>query len=60
MPVDPNTLLRFCRAVEETTEAGLQLYCREDLVAAKDALKVLKSDVEQALQRIGQLTSPLN
>lgn len=57
LPVDPNTLLTFCRAVEETTNAGLQLYSREDLLAAKEALKALRTEVELAQVRLDQLTA---
>ena len=58
MPIDPNTLLMFCRAVEETTKAGLQLFSREDLLAARKALEVLKFEVERAKLQIAQLTGP--
>ena len=56
MPVDPNTLLTFCRALEETAKVGLQLYSREDLLATQEALELLKEDVERALVGIAQLT----
>ena len=60
MDADPIELFKFCRAVEETAKAGLQLYSREDLLATGEALEALKEDVERALSRIGQLTSTLN
>jgi hypothetical protein len=48
----------FCRAVEETTKAGLQLFSREDLLAARKALEALSLEVERAKLQIAQLTGP--
>jgi hypothetical protein len=44
--VDANRLLTFCRAVEETSDAGLVLFCRGDLTATAEVLEALKKDVE--------------
>ena len=56
MPVDPNRLLTFCRAVEETADAGLMLFDRQDLLATIENLEVLKHDVERAILRLASLT----
>ena len=56
MGIDANRLLTFCRAVEETSDAGLALFSRNDLIAAAEELVALKKDVERALLRLAQLT----
>jgi hypothetical protein len=56
MSVDPNRLLIFCRAVEETADAGLMLFGRQDLLATIENLESLKRDVERALLRLTSLT----
>jgi len=55
--IDANRLLTFCRAVEETSDAGLVLFSRDDLTAAAEELVALKKDVERALMRLAQLTA---
>jgi hypothetical protein len=55
--VDANRLLTFCRAVEETSDAGLLLFSRDDLIATTEELEALKIDVERALMRLAQLTA---
>ena len=56
MSVDPNRLLTFCRAVEETADAGLMLFDRQDLLATIENLEALKQDVERAIFRLASLT----
>jgi hypothetical protein len=55
--IDANRLLTFCRAVEETSDAGLALFSRDDLITAAEGLVALKKDVERALTRLAQLTA---
>lgn len=57
MAVDANRLLTFCRVVEETSDAGLVLFSRDDLIATAEELEALKKDVERALMRLAQLTA---
>ena len=57
MSVDPNTLLTFCRAVEDTADAGLMMFDRQDLLATIEELEVLKADVDRALLRLSSLTA---
>jgi len=56
MSVDPSRLLTFCRAVEETADAGLMLFDRQDLLATIENLEALKQDVERAILRLASLT----
>jgi hypothetical protein len=58
MLVDPSTLLTFCRAVEDTADAGLVLFTREDLLRAAEALEALKEEVDRALVRLSSLVAP--
>ena len=57
MGIDADRLLTFCRAVEETSDAGLVLFSRDDLITAAEELEALKKDVERALLRLAQLTA---
>jgi hypothetical protein len=56
MSVDPSRLLTFCRAVEETAEAGLLLFDRQDLLATIQELEALRADVERAIVQLASLT----
>jgi len=57
MSVDANRLLIFCRAIEETSDAGFMLFDRQDLLATMQELEALKKDVERALVRLSLLTT---
>jgi len=55
MPADPLRLLSFCRAMEESSEDGLQMLDRESLLAVHRVLTVVKEEIERTL-----LQSPLD
>ena len=55
MSIDPNTLLTFCRAVEETTDVGLLLFGRQDLLATIGELEALRAEVDRALLQLTSL-----
>lgn len=57
MYVDPSALLAFCRAVEETANAGLELFDREDLLAAIEQLKALQAEVERTKLKLFNLAN---
>ena len=57
MSIDANRLLTFCRAIEETSDAGLMLFDRQDLLATVKELEALKRDVDRALLRLSLLTT---
>ena len=52
-----NRLLTFCRAIEETSDAGLMLFDRQDLRATIQQLEAVKKDVERVLLGLSLLTT---
>jgi hypothetical protein len=57
MTVDASRLLIFCRAIEETADAGLTLFSKEDLISTASALEDLRKQVDRALLRLSSLIS---
>jgi hypothetical protein len=51
MPADPSRLLRFCRAIEEASDGGLQMLDRDSLLAVHKLLTAVKEEIERTLLR---------